>query len=192
MVLNSGIYSALERDAVGWTALHHAADKKFDSVIGMLINFPDESELKKLLSGSNEFWENVPTPLWLATEGGYTSTVMILMKFLPYLCGEVNHKKHRNVLHLAAHHSHKEMVQTILKHCPTEYLKKILNDKDDDGNTPLHLLIENGCFVKELVKHKDIDRTTRNNSNWTPFDMLYVQANIIADQVSIVPNLRFL
>lgn len=192
MILDSGIYSALERDAVGLTALHHAADKKFDAVIGMLINFTDDFKLKKLLSGSDEFWEKVPSPLWLATEGGYTSTVIILMKFLPYLCGEVHHEKHRNVLHLAAHHSHKEMVQTILKHCPSEYLNDILNGKDDDGNTPLHLLVEKGCFVKELVKHKEIDRTARNNRKWTPFDMLYVEDKIIADQVSILPNLHLI
>ncbi|KAL8149694.1 uncharacterized protein LOC141708878 isoform X2 [Apium graveolens] len=182
MILKSRIHSALERDVAGWTALHHAAHDKFDSVIEMLINFPNVSELKELLSKPDEFWEKVPTPLWLATQGGYTSTVIILMKFLPYLCGGVNDEKHRNVLHLAAHHSDKEMVQTILKHCPSEYLKKILNDKDDDGNTPLHLLIKKGCFVKELIEHKEIDRAVRNNRNWTPFDMLYVRANIIAEQ----------
>lgn len=192
MILKSSIYTALERDVAGWTALHHAAHYKFDSVIDELTSFPNSLALKKLLSGSEKYWEKVPTPLWLATEGGYTSTVIILMKLLPDLCVEVNHDNRRNVLHLAADQSDKEMVLTILKYCPTMYLNKILNGKDVEGNTPLHLLIDKGCFVKELIEHKEVDRTARNNSNWTPFDMLYFRPKIIADQVSIIPNLNFL
>lgn len=52
-----------------------------------------------------------------------------------------------------------------------------------NGDTPLHLLIKNGCFVPELINHKDVNIMARNKHNWTPLDMLYLNEDIIGDQV---------
>lgn len=49
------------------------------------------------------------------------------------------------------------MIRCILKHCPKEYIEEILNYKDVAGDTTLHLLIREGCFVLELIKHNKVD-----------------------------------
>ncbi|WOG87850.1 hypothetical protein DCAR_0207082 [Daucus carota subsp. sativus] len=174
------------RDEDGWTALHHAAHFNFDSVIDILgQRFQGSGLYNSDLSSVLLCREGVPTPLWMAIEQGHTSTTVEIIKVLPSLCVDLDPKSRRNILHLAAEKNDKQTVQAILKTCPPEYLRKILNGRDINKNTPLHLLIAKGCFVKQLIEHEQIDKTARNYQNWTPFDMLYVQDHIVADQLAI-------
>lgn len=104
------------------------------------------------------------TPLWLATQKGHTSTVEKLLEILPEdSCASVNHDG-RNILHFAAFQSDIEMVKCILASCPAKYINKILNEKDLNGDTPLHLLIREGCFVLELIKHPEINRMAKKQA----------------------------
>lgn len=126
--------------------------------------------------------EVVPVPLCVAAKEGHTSTVIQLMKLLPHSCAVVNYQG-QNILHLAAMKSNKVMIHGILKLCPPVYLDEILNQKDVNGNTPLHVVMANGCFAPELIKHPRVGYIERNNQNWTTLDMLYYQDEIVADQV---------
>lgn len=125
----------------------------------------------------------VPTPLWLAMEGGFTSTVIQLITLLPGVCLEINHDNKRNILHFAAFRSDKKMVQAILKYCPRDDIDTLVKGKDDNGDTPLHLLIDQGCFIADLLKYERVVRMVKNKQDMTPLDMLYNQDKIIADQV---------
>ena len=126
---------------------------------------------------------SVETPLMLAAKQGYTSTLILLMNLLPDLsCVAVNDKG-QNILHIAVVQSNKDMIQSILAYCPESCTDKILNAKDVNGDTPLHLLIYHGCFVPDLIKHKRVNTMVENNQDWTPFDMLYFQDKVTADQV---------
>lgn len=124
----------------------------------------------------------VETPLFVAVSEGYISTVELLMKLLPDSCVAVNHK-HQNILHIAVIQNNKDMIRCILEYCPKSCIDQILNGKDGNGNTPLHLLISQGCFVPELITHKGVDKMIENKVNWTPIDMLYFQDEVIVDQV---------
>lgn len=94
-------------------------------------------------------------------------------------------KNGQNILHLAALQSNKKMIQGILKYCPKEHKNKFVNKQDNNGNTPLHLLIRRGCLVPELLKFEGLDISVENNNRWTSPDMLYCENQIIDDQVYI-------
>ncbi|XP_074342496.1 uncharacterized protein LOC141680069 [Apium graveolens] len=169
-------------DDDGWTALHHAAYYQFDSILDAII----EAQIQV---GHQFVYKNkdVSTPFHVAAKKQYTLTVIRLMELWPTLSSayiDVNNDG-QNILHLAASQSKKKMIEGILKQCPKKYKKQIVNEKDNDGNTPLHLLIKAGCFVPEFVKYKGLDTMIRNNKDETPFDYFYLEDEIIEDQVQI-------
>lgn len=132
--------------------------------------------------------EQGSTPLLFATQKGHTSIVKKLLELLPEdSCTTVNYDG-RNILHIAAFQSDKEMIKCILAGCPPTYIYKIVNEKDINGDTPLHLLIREGCFVLELIKHTEIDIVAKNKHHYTALDMLYLEDHIIADQVRTVQS----
>lgn len=162
----------------GWTPLHYAAYHGFDSVLEVIVQTQREVNYEFVSREKG-------SPLHIAAERGHTSTVIILMQLLPDSCVHIDHEG-QNMLHSAVVRGNKEMIRCILKHCPKNYIDKILNEKDVNGDTPLHILARQGCFVLELIKHEKIDISERNNQDWTPFDMLYYQDDIIGDQVCAI------
>ncbi|WOG90700.1 hypothetical protein DCAR_0309944 [Daucus carota subsp. sativus] len=177
---STALHAAIKMLPRGRTPLHYAAFHKFDSVLAGII------EKQKLVGYQSVYGYQVPTPLCVAATEGHISTVKQLMTLLPWSCSQANHQG-QNILHIAAFNRNKEMVRCILKYCPKDCINKIINDKDENGDTPLHLLISQGCFVPELINHKEADTLARNNQNWTPFDMLYSQDRVKGDQESLVP-----
>ncbi|XP_074374830.1 uncharacterized protein LOC141715252 [Apium graveolens] len=186
--LSELVYSLLEYDkhlaaynktgTSGWTALHYAAFYKFDQIIEDIISA--QKDVGYSLS-------NKEPPLILAVQKGFISTAVLLMNLLPDTSNVyTNRQSRRNILHIAVLENNKEMIHTILEHCPRSRIDKILNGQDDeDGNTPLHLLIEQGCFVPELIKHSSVDMMARNKNNQTPSDMLHSHEEVKADQAKI-------
>ncbi|KAL8093313.1 uncharacterized protein LOC141692043 isoform X2 [Apium graveolens] len=168
-------------DSEYWTPLHYAAYYDFYSILEAThIGYKPQEYLS-----ANQIWW-VPTPLHVAAKEGYTCTLIKLMELLPAdLYVAADSITHQNILHLAVLSSKKEMIVHIIKKCPEEHIDKMLNQQDVNGDTPLHLLIRDGCFVPELIKHKEIDRMVKNGQYWTSFDMLYFKDQIIADQVKI-------
>ncbi|KAL1819293.1 hypothetical protein ACET3Z_014162 [Daucus carota] len=172
---------ASKADSERWTPLHYAAYYDFESVLDEIHGGYKAEEYE---SENKEWW--VPTPLHVAAREGHTFTLIKLMELLPtYLYVAADSLTRQNILHLAVLASEKDMVVHILKKCPEEHIKKILNQQDVNGDTPLHLLIRDGCFVPELIKHEKVDRTLKDKQQWTSFDMLYFKDQIVADQVKI-------
>ncbi|KAL8090981.1 hypothetical protein AgCh_040164 [Apium graveolens] len=172
----------------GWTPLHYAAYHEFDSILEAIIQAQEE------VGHQFVYGNMVSTPFHVAVKHGYTSTLLQLMELWPISSSAsvssnspytAVDKDGRNILHLAAADNNKEMVQGILKYCPEKYKSKILKQQDFNGDTPLHLLISNGCYIPELIKHKGLDTMAKNKNKFTPRDMLYVKDELVADQVHI-------
>ncbi|KAL8091032.1 hypothetical protein AgCh_040214 [Apium graveolens] len=77
------------------------------------------------------------------------------------------------------------MVDGILKNCPEKHKKAFVNKQNKDGNTTLHLLLQRGCLVPDLLRYDGLDTNVKNKEKWTPLDMLYIQEQIINDQGKI-------
>lgn len=170
------------RDNKGWTPLDYAAYYRYDSILDEILKLQKSDDSREEGEARSRRSQPGSTSHCIAAEEGHISTLIQLMLSMPDLCANVNDEG-QNVLHIAAAKNNKDMVKCILTYCPSDYTSTILNEKDVNGDTPLHLLIKSGCFVRELIKHKDLDTRARNNQNWTPLDMLYFDEDIIADQV---------
>ena len=172
-------------DNLGWTALHHAAYHEFDMIIHPIIKAQIEFQHPFV------YQDMLSTPFLVAAEKGYTSTMICLMQSWPswsstYTIVDGNEQ---NILHLAALQSKREMVQGILKYCSQEFKKEFVNKQDNNGDTPLHILIRRGCFVPELLRCEGLDIKVENKKRWNPPDMLYFDEQVIDDQVLL--NLHF-
>lgn len=64
-------------DDEGWTPLHYAAYHEFDSILGAII------QVQKEIGYQFIYTNRVQTPLLVAAEKGYTSTVIRLMELWP-------------------------------------------------------------------------------------------------------------
>ncbi|XP_017232772.2 uncharacterized protein LOC108206862 isoform X1 [Daucus carota subsp. sativus] len=167
-------------DNLGWTILHHAVYYEHNSIIGIII------EAQKTYGHGFIYPDKTSTPFHIAVQKGYVSTMKLLLKLWPSSSSayiDVD-KNGRNILHLAALQNGKEMIQCILKYCP-QINKEFVNKKDEDGNTPLHLLIRGGCFIPEFLRYQGLDIKIANEKRWIPRDMLYFQDQIVEDQVQI-------
>ena len=188
-------------DSEGWTPLHHAAYHEFDSILSVMIEAQEKVGYQFVCG------ERVATPFHVAARWGHTSTLIRLLQLWPNSSSRyttVNEngqnimqvrppapspftavdEKGQNILHLAALKNKKEMVNGILRCCPPKQKKLLLFKRDVDGNTPLHLLVAQGCFIEDLIKYIAAgDSGTTNNDNWTPRDMLYYRHEIVGDQV---------
>lgn len=166
-------------DNLGWTSLHHAAYNGFNSIIDRIV--------KEQIRFEHPFWykDAVPTPFHVAAGKGYISTVILLMQLWPSWSSTYTfaNTKGQNILHLAALQSKKEMIRGILKNIPEVHKNEFVNKKDNDGNTALHLLIRDGCFVPELLTYQGLNTWVKNQDRKTPLDMLYSHRPIIHDQV---------
>ncbi|KAL8245151.1 hypothetical protein R6Q59_011409 [Mikania micrantha] len=78
-------------------------------------------------------------PIHLASNNGHLQVTIELLKRYPD-AREFLSKGRQNVLHVAAENGKVNIVQHILK---TEWAEFLLNEKDKDGNTPLHLATKN-------------------------------------------------
>ncbi|KAF8044268.1 hypothetical protein BT93_A2303 [Corymbia citriodora subsp. variegata] len=86
---------------------------------------------------------------------------------------EIKNKKGQNILHVAAKAGSNFGVYMILKKCGETNTEKMVNSKDVDGNTPLHLAsIHNHCLImRYLTEEKKIDLDLRNNDGLTALDV---------------------
>ncbi|WOH14435.1 hypothetical protein DCAR_0933954 [Daucus carota subsp. sativus] len=166
-------------DKLGWTALHHAVYHESIPIIKHIAG------AQKGIKPKSEYKDKVPTPFHVAVQKGLTSIVILLMQLWPSSSSTYTavDKKGQNILHLAALQSKKDMIEGILKNCPGEHKKEFVNKQNNNGYTALHLLIQRGCLVPELLKYQGLDTSVKNNDNWTPWDMLYVREEIFGDQV---------
>ncbi|XP_039161005.1 protein ACCELERATED CELL DEATH 6-like [Eucalyptus grandis] len=86
---------------------------------------------------------------------------------------ELKNRKGQNILHVAAKAGNDIVVYILLgRYKQPDIIEKLVNAKDDDGNTPLHLAsMHNHCEVMRLLtKDKRMDLSLRNNKGLTALD----------------------
>ncbi|KAF8034610.1 hypothetical protein BT93_C0804 [Corymbia citriodora subsp. variegata] len=109
--------------------------------------------------------EDGKTPLHSAASHGNVGAVQLLLK--------MKNGMGQNILHVAAKGGKNNAVQHILSECSEPVIEKLVNLKDVDGNTPLHLAsMHNHCQVMlSLVKNKTTDVKLLNNDKKTALDV---------------------
>ncbi|XP_011006809.1 PREDICTED: transient receptor potential cation channel subfamily A member 1-like isoform X2 [Populus euphratica] len=155
-------------------SLHYASSICFLEGVGFL--------LQKFLNGAYETNSDGNYPIHVACKNDSVDVVKEFLKITPYPKEFLN-KKGQNILHVAAENGQGNVVRYILEN-DQKIVEPLLNEMDEDGNTPLHLAARQGqsmaAFV--LVRDKRVENSIVNNENFTPYDVAKRQSKMAADQ----------
>ncbi|KAG6736392.1 hypothetical protein POTOM_060850 [Populus tomentosa] len=155
-------------------SLHYASSRGFQDGVQFL--------LQKFLNGAYKRNHEGNYPIHLACKNDSVDVVKEFLKITPFPKEFLN-KKGQNILHVAAENGNGNVVRYILRQEKT-LVEPLLNEMDEDGNTPLHLATSHGHSVAAfvLVRDKRVDSSIVNNENLTPYDIAEKQSKIAVEQ----------
>ncbi|KAL6283283.1 hypothetical protein ACE6H2_014212 [Prunus campanulata] len=119
-----------EVDVIGWTPLHYAAFTGNVEATQLLMK--SDSSASYILDLSSEM-----SALHVAAYAGHTKVIEELIRYQPDTCDLLN-SKGQTVLHSAILGGQGKVVKYILR---TPKLTGLINEADEDGNTPLHIAV---------------------------------------------------
>ncbi|XP_061945720.1 uncharacterized protein LOC133669547 [Populus nigra] len=138
--------------------------------------------LKNFLNGAYKTNSEGNYPIHVACKNESVDLVKEFLDIFPYPKEFLN-KKGQNILHVAAENGQGNVVRYILEQYQ-KIVEPLLNEMDEDGNTPLHLAARHGqstaAFV--LVRDKRVENSIVNNENFTPYDVAKQQSKMAEDQ----------
>ena len=149
------------KDEEGRIPLHWAASAGYLKGVSILLEQCNDCGIESDKNGFNA--------LHLASEGGH---VEVLKELLIHCVDpkEIIDNKGRNILHIAATRGKINVVKYILQ---DPELENMINDMDNDGNTPLHLatLHKQAKVVYALTCDKRVNLNKMNLRNQTALDV---------------------
>lgn len=125
--------------------------------------------LKRQKDLMNQQDKNGWTPLHYAACSGNLPVMEEFLKYCPD-CWEKVDKKGRNILHIAVEKNFRKVIDYIAKQ---PWGGHLINQKNNEGNTPLHLLVDSDYYVDELWKHPEADPHVFNGKDMTPIDLMW-------------------
>ncbi|XP_054801229.1 protein ACCELERATED CELL DEATH 6-like isoform X3 [Prosopis cineraria] len=149
------------RNEEGRYPLHDAALMGYLEGVSYLI--------EKCVSCTMEMDNDGFFPIHLACKGGHVKVVQELLKWCPDPTEMVDNNA-QTFLHIAVRNGKFEVVRYILQH---PKLEKLVNQKDNNGDTPLHVatLYWNPKIVHAFTWDKRIDLALLNQQNQTALDI---------------------
>ncbi|XP_034681045.1 ankyrin-1-like [Vitis riparia] len=175
---NSKPSSLLHRSSNGQTILHRAilrADLNssgrsplhYAAASGALALVDHLLQLKP--SNGSFLDGNLATPAHMAAENGHLNVLKLFVKRCRYWV-ELLNNHHQNILHVAAQNGHLKVVRYIQN---MFMVNDLLNETDEDGNTPLHLAAAklHSSIVSTLIQTGNVDTTAINKKGETALDI---------------------
>ncbi|KAB5530117.1 hypothetical protein DKX38_020198 [Salix brachista] len=138
--------------------------------------------LQKFRDGAYETNLEGNYPIHLACKSHSVDVVKEYLDIFPYP-EEFLNKKGQNILHVAAKYGKDRVVSYILRQ-EDRVVKSLVNEMDEDGNTPLHLAAGSGRSLASflLVRDNRVRNLIVNNRNWTPYDFAEQQSKSAVEQ----------
>ncbi|KAM7462904.1 hypothetical protein LguiA_031025 [Lonicera macranthoides] len=102
---------------------------------------------------------------------------------------DVENYDYINILQIAVKHQQKNVIKYILEECPI--IDSMINMKDYDGNTPLHLLSISNYSLPQFILRPMADKGVLNYDNMMPLDLVNNNVNMpMATKNEIVEELK--
>ncbi|KAK2975548.1 hypothetical protein RJ640_011547 [Escallonia rubra] len=153
-------------DEHGWTPIHFAARLGHENRVRQIFLSDERSKEMAYLTAEGD---EKKTALHLAASHGHIDVVMFLYFYCPD-CAEMVTSRGQNILHIAVTNERVNVIKFVLESHPL--LSSLINQKDNDGNTPLHLLAASSNYFQwGLVTDPRVETMAFNNENLTPLDI---------------------
>ena len=148
----------LEADDYGWIPLHYAAYLGNVEVVELF--------LEKNSSLAYTMDKEGMSALHISAKKGHVGVMRTLIKNCPETC-ELLDNKGRTALHVAVETGNKNAVEILLKELA---FQDLINEQDEEGNTPLHLAAINGRYTILLTGAEPHSGTAPPKKNFSPLD----------------------
>ncbi|XP_043695243.1 protein ACCELERATED CELL DEATH 6-like [Telopea speciosissima] len=148
-------------DADGRTPLHYAASFGHFEEARCL--------LQKDTSIAHEMDDQGHCPIHVAASKGYIDIIQAIPEYCPG-ARETSNEKGQNIVHLAAKNGRSNLITYMLQQ--KSKFGKLINAKDINGNTPLHLATKNSHpKVVCILMRDNVDMTIMNDEGLTALDI---------------------
>lgn len=159
------------QDDYGWTVFHFAAYKDFHRIVRLILAkekyVGNQSVVYKLDKKGRIAFH-------VAAYEGAVRVMKVLLEYYPD-SWEIVDGTGRNVLHIAVEKNQRRVITFILSQ-GSATSNNLLNQRDNEGNTPLHLIAKLACYIPELMDEGKldwkVDWEVTDNNNLTPLDVL--------------------
>ncbi|XP_059292182.1 protein ACCELERATED CELL DEATH 6-like, partial [Lycium ferocissimum] len=159
-----------EPDKWGWNSLHYAVKLELIEVVSDMLEW--KNSLAYLPAGSENDWT---TTIHIAANEGDVNMINELLKHCPD-CWEMLNSRGQNFLHVAILSHQKSLVRSFLLGKLKRWHIILADEKDNDGNTPLHLLAaSHRSLVPSLRNHPSAKKMSFNKENQTPLDVAFLR-----------------
>ncbi|XP_049388108.1 ankyrin repeat-containing protein At5g02620-like [Solanum stenotomum] len=152
-----------ESDKWGWNSLHYAVKQGLTEIVSDMLGW--KKSLAYLPAGSENDWT---TAFNIAASEGDLLMINELLNHCPD-CWDMLNSNGQNALHVALLNGHEMFVHAFLG---SGICDSLVDEADNEGNTPLHLLAASGNRVPQMIlDHPSAKKMTFNKQNQTPLDI---------------------
>ncbi|XP_049415110.1 ankyrin repeat-containing protein At5g02620-like isoform X1 [Solanum stenotomum] len=152
-----------ELDRWGWNSLHYAVKQGLKEIVSDMLGW--KKSLAYLPAGSENDWT---TTFHIAASEGDMLMIFVLLNHCPD-CWEMLNSNGQNALHVALLNGHEMLVYFFYGF---GFCNSLVDEADNEGNTPLHLLAASGDHVPQIIlDHPIAKKMAFNKQNQTPLDI---------------------